>query len=100
MSLEAIEKVTAVERQAREDRAAADVQAQQMRTEAERTGYPWRRSPTKPDRNTLVREFLRERKDDFFRYCLGISEVVDDFLEENRDDFQDWQWDNYRDVGW
>lgn len=69
-------------------------------TEADRTGYPRRILPIKPDRDTLLREFLRERKEEFFLYCLGLSEVVDDFLEENRNDFQDWQWDTYRDVGW
>ncbi len=69
-------------------------------TQAERTGYPFRMFPAKPDRATTVRMFMEENRYDFFLYCMGLSDVIEDYLEKNCQEFQDWQWDNYRDVGW
>ncbi len=76
MSLEAIEKVTEVERQVKERRAAADVQAQQMRTDAERTGQA-RLQQARADAAERGRELLKQAEEQAARQAEEIQRAAE-----------------------
>lgn len=69
-------------------------------TAAELTGYPRRFLPELPDHETLAREFILDKGDDFFEWCMGKADLVEDYLCECRAEYQDWQYNNYRAIGW
>lgn len=68
--------------------------------EAERTGFPRRTFPPIPIEWEAKKSFIRENEQDFLDYCMGCSELVEDYVFEHHDDFQDWQYENYREVAY
>lgn len=69
-------------------------------TEAERTGFPRRTFPPIPPRSEAFQRFIKENEQDFIDYCLDDVSLVEDYVFEHHDDFQEWQWDNFREVAY
>lgn len=67
-------------------------------TQAERTGYPLRTFPYMPSKREAYKSFIRENERDFLAYCLDIEDLVDDYVFDRHDTFQDWQYENFREV--
>lgn len=69
-------------------------------TEAERTGYPRRAFPPIPSRSDAFRRFIEENERDFLDYCLDDVSLVEDYVFDRRESFQDWQYNNFREVAY
>jgi len=59
-------------------------------TEAERTGYPQRRTVSVPLTNKIIRNYIDEEKDEFIDFCMMRQDVIDDYLRTTADYFEDW----------
>lgn len=60
---------------------------------------PQQRPVEMPTRREVEQAFLDENRDDFLRYCSGLQDIVEDYLAENLIAFQDFQWENWRRIG-
>lgn len=69
-------------------------------TEAERTGYPRRVFPPILSRSEAFRRFIEENERDFLDYCLDDVSLVEDYVFDRHDSFQDWQYENFREVAY
>lgn len=69
-------------------------------TAAERTGYPRRTFPPMPMMGTAYELYIKDNEQDFLDYCLGRLELVEDYIFSRHSDFQDWQYENYREVAY
>lgn len=69
-------------------------------TVAELTGYPRRTFPPIPSRSEAFRLFIKENERDFLDYCLDDVSLVEDYVFDRHDNFQDWQYENYREAAY
>ena len=59
-------------------------------TGAERTGYPARRMVSVPLTDKIIRNYIWEQRQEFIDFCMFKRDVVDGFLGDMQDDFEDW----------